>query len=91
MKPVLDYIKEFEFKNIFAFLLMYKMLDMLSKYPELRDLLIVLITLVVKHYYDSNTQSLAQNKTVSKALETAQAAPIVVPEGSITISNDAKV
>jgi len=75
MKAFFDYIKAFAFKNFFAFCLTGGLLYILLVSPQLRDLTIVLLTLVVKHYFDSNTGSMAKDITISKALDQAQQLP----------------
>lgn len=65
MKHIFDYIQRFKFKDAFAVFLIWRMLDILSKDPTLRDLLIVLITLIVKHFYDSNVGSSKKDETIS--------------------------
>lgn len=76
MKPFFEYIEKFSFKNIFALLLCYKMLDLLDEKSSLRDILIVLLTLIIKHYYDSNTGAVKRDETISKALDAAQSKSI---------------
>lgn len=77
MKQFFDYIKAFAFKNLFAIFITWQLLDLLRNSPELRDLIIVLLTLIVKHFYDSNTGSAAKDATISKALDQAQQLPAV--------------
>lgn len=77
MREFFKYIKEFPFKNLFALLLVYKLLAILESNPTLRDILIVLLTLIVKHYFDSNTGAEKRDATISKALGMTSSNPVV--------------
>lgn len=86
MKPFFDYIEKFHFKNLFALLLCYKMLDLLDAKSSLRDILIVLLTLIIKHYFDSNTGAVKRDETISKALDSAQAKTASTVENADTVN-----
>lgn len=72
MKLFFDYIKEFEFKNLFAILLTGGLIYLLATRNEIRSDCLILLTLIVKHFYDSNTSAVKRDATISKALESAQ-------------------
>ena len=91
MKSIFDYIKSFAFKNLFAIFLTWQLLDILRRSPELRDLIIVLLTLVVKHFFDSNTGSVAKDITISKALDNAHQLPAVNTPVATTETGDINV
>lgn len=80
MKTLFDYIKNFAFKNFFALLLVPYMLWMVKEDPTLKDLLIVLITLIIKHFFDSNTGSQKKDETISTLANNQQA-------GNTTVQN----
>ena len=69
MKEFFKYIKEYPFKNLFALYLVYKLLSILEQNTSLRDILIVLLTLIIKHYFDSNTGAEKRDATISRALD----------------------
>lgn len=75
MKSILDYLKNYPFKNFFALLLSWYLLKIMNEQPAMKDLLIVLLTLIVKHFFDSTTGSVAKDVTISKALDQAQQLP----------------
>lgn len=72
---LLEQIHKFPFKNFLAIPLIYGLLWLMANVPSLHDSCVVLLTLVVKYYYDSNTSSAAKDATISKALDTAQMLP----------------
>ncbi|MDB5288593.1 MAG: hypothetical protein JWR05_3542 [Mucilaginibacter sp.] len=75
MKPLFDYLKYFQFKNLLAVFLIYYLVELLKNTPALHDSCIVLLTLVVKYYYDASTGSTKKDETISKALDNAQQTP----------------
>lgn len=77
MKSIFDYIHSFPFKNFLALPLICGLLWLMANVPALHDSCVVLLTLVVKYYYDSNTNSAAKDLTISKALDNAQQLPAV--------------
>lgn len=75
MKQVFDYLKCFPFKNAFAVFLIWKLFDILQFVPALHDSCIVLLTLIVKYFYDTSMASGKKDETISKALDNAQMTP----------------
>lgn len=84
MKPLFDYIQKFQFKNFLAILAMLLLFHTLWVYQIYKDVILVLLTLLFKHYWDSNTGSTAKDATISKALDNAQQLP---PTGQSTVQN----
>lgn len=72
---MLDFIKHFAFKNFLAVPLIIGLLWLMADVPSLHDSCVVLLTLVVKYYYDNSTSQSAKDATISKALDTAQKLP----------------
>lgn len=83
MKSLFDYIKSFPFKNVLAMPLIWYLLHIMEMEPSLHDSCIVLLTLVVKYFYDSSNSSAAKDATISKALTVAQNTP-----GTPTVNAD---
>ena len=77
MKPFFDYIKGFAFKNFLAMPLICGLLWLMANVPSLHDSCVVLLTLVVKYYYDTSNASSQKDATISKALDQAQQLPAV--------------
>lgn len=80
MKSITDYVKSFPFKNVFAVFLVYELLELLKGTPSLHDSCIVLLTLVVKYFYDTSSASSKKDETISSALDKAQMTPSVPVE-----------
>ena len=91
MKAFFDYIKGFAFKNVFALFLAWQLLRLLEIKPDLRDIIVILLTLIVKHFYDSNTTSAKKDETISKALDQAQQLPAVNSPTATTETGDINV
>jgi len=91
MKHFFDYIKGFAFKNLFAIFLAWQLLRLLEIKPDLRDIIVILLTLIVKHFYDSNTTSVKKDETISKALDQAQQLPAVNSPAATTESGNVTV
>lgn len=72
---MIDFVKHFAFKNVLAVPLIAGLLWLMANVSTLHDSCVVLLTLIVKYYYDSSTASLAKDQTISKALDTAQKLP----------------
>lgn len=79
MKSFFEYIQKFTFKNFFALFLTTGLLYMLDTQPGLRDIMIVLLTLVVKYYFDTSNSSAKKDETIQQALTAAQQSPAVPP------------
>lgn len=77
MKNFFDYIKCFAFKNLLAMPLIGGLLYVIITVPAMHDSCIVLLTLVVKYYFDSSTGSAAKDATISQALTMAQQTPAI--------------
>ncbi len=77
MKALFDYIQKFPFKNFLALPLIYGLFWVMANYPALHDSCIVLLTLVVKYYYDTSTASSKKDETISRALDQAQQLPAI--------------
>lgn len=75
MKAIFEYIKCFQFKNILAIFLLYQLFNLLASVPSLHDSCIVLLTLIVKYFYDTGVASSKKDETISKALDNAQMTP----------------
>lgn len=84
MKPLFDYIQKFTFKNFLAIPLIVGLLWLMANVPSLHDSCVVLLTLVVKYYYDSSNSSTVKDATISQALNMAQQLPAV---GNGTVQN----
>ncbi len=91
MKLVLDYIRVFPFKNFLAIPLIAGLLYLMVHVPSLHDSTVVLLTLIVKYYYDSTTNSSAKDATISRALDQAQQLPAVGTAASPTVQNASNV
>lgn len=63
------------FKNFLAVFVLAIMFYLLQTRPELRDSMFVLITLVIKHYFDSNTESHKKDTTISDMAKSIPDAP----------------
>lgn len=98
MKPLFDYIHSFQFKNFFALPLTFGLLYLMENVPALHDSCLVLLTLVVKYYYDTGTASAKKDETISQALSAAQqlpavsngSSPIVGRADNVTVDNTQK-
>lgn len=75
MKALFDYIRCFAFKNFLALPLISGLLYLMATVPALHDSCLVLLTLVVKYYYDTSTASAKKDETISQALTAAQNTP----------------
>jgi len=75
MKDFFEYIKCFAFKNFLAIPLIVGLLWLMANVPALHDSCVVLLTLIVKYYYDSSNQSAKKDETISNALNAAQNTP----------------
>lgn len=75
MKNLFDYIEKFPFKNLLAIPLISGLLWLMANVPSLHDSCVVLLTLIVKYYYDTNAQSAVKDATISNALTVAQNTP----------------
>lgn len=72
---MIDFIKHFAFKNLLATPLIIGLLWLMANVPAIHDSCVVLLTLVVKYYYDSSNSNAAKDATISKALDAAQKLP----------------
>lgn len=81
MSALFDYIKQFPFKNLLALPLITGLLWLMANVPQLHDSCVVLLTLVVKYYFDSSNSSAAKDATISKALTAAQNTPATPTDG----------
>lgn len=77
MKNFFDFLKCLPFKNVLALPLIGGLMYVMISVPSLHDSCIVLLTLVVKYFYDSSTGSAAKDATISKALDQAQNTPAI--------------
>lgn len=77
MRSFFEYIKCFPFKNLLSVFLIYELIMLLKGTPSLHDSCIVLLTLVVKYYFDTSTGSTKKDETISKALDNAQQTPAI--------------
>lgn len=75
MTAIIEYIKGFPFKNLLALPLIWYLFQIMGAQPSLHDSCVILLTLVVKYYYDTNAQSAKKDETISKALTAAQNTP----------------
>ncbi len=75
MKEFFDYVKCFPFKNFLALPLITGLLYVMITVPALHDSCIVLLTLVVKYFYDNSNSSSKKDETISAALDKAQNTP----------------
>lgn len=75
MKDLFDYIKSFQFKNFLAAPLIYGLIYLAINVPSLHDSCIVLVTLIVKYFYDNSNSSSKKDETISNALDKAQNTP----------------
>ncbi|MDB5032247.1 hypothetical protein [Mucilaginibacter sp.] len=75
MKQFFDYLKGFPFKNLLAVFLLWELINLLKTTPQLHDSCIVLLTLVVKYFYDTSNSSSKKDETISAALDKAQMTP----------------
>lgn len=62
------------------------MLDLLDEKSSLRDILIVLLTLIIKHYFDSNTGAVKRDEVISQALTQAQGKVSPTVENAETVN-----
>jgi hypothetical protein len=81
MNSFFTYTKSFPFKNILAMPLIGGLLYVMVTIPQLHDSCVVLLTLVVKYYYDSSVQSAKKDETISQALTAAQNTPATPVDG----------
>ena len=65
------------FKNILAIPLIGGLMYTMITVPQLHDSCVVLLTLVVKYFYDTSNQSAIKDATISNALTAAQNTPAV--------------
>lgn len=77
MKQFFDYIYSFQFKNFLAIPLITGLLYLMATVPALHDSCVVLLTLVVKYFYDTSNQSAKKDETIAGALTAAQNTPAV--------------
>lgn len=77
MKYFFDYIKSFAFKNLLAIPLIAGLLWLMANVPSLHDSCVVLLTLVVKYYFDTSNASSKKDETISNALTMAQQLPAI--------------
>lgn len=77
MKTFFDYVQKFQFKNLLSLPLIAGLIWLMYTTPALHDSCIVLLTLVVKYYFDSSNQSAKKDETISNALTMAQQTPAV--------------
>lgn len=75
MKQFFDYVRSFAFKNLNAVILEVMLTYVLVNVPALHDACVVLLTLIVKYFYDSSTASAKKDETISNALTMAQQLP----------------
>lgn len=75
MKTILDYIYKFAFKNAFAVFLVYYLFKILLTVASLHDSCVVLLTLIVKFFFDTSNASAKKDETISNALTAAQQTP----------------
>jgi len=88
MKSIFDYIQKFQFKNFLAMVAMFLLFHTLWEYQIYKDVILVLLTLLFKHYWDSNTGAASKDATISKALDQAQQLPAVGSPTATTESGD---
>lgn len=53
------------FKNFFAFTITIILLYMIYSKPELRDVSIAILMLIIKHYYDNNTGNAKKDEAIA--------------------------
>jgi hypothetical protein len=73
----MKYLFDIPFKNILAIPLIGGLLYVMVTVPALHDSCVVLLTLVVKYFYDTSSQSAVKDQTISAALTAAQNTPAV--------------
>lgn len=73
----MKYLFDIPFKNILAIPLIGGLLYVMVTVPALHDSCVVLLTLVVKYFYDTSSQSAVKDATISNALTAAQQTPAV--------------
>lgn len=76
-----DYLKCFAFKNFNAIVLEIGLLWVLINVPAMHDTCTVLLTLIVKYFFDTSISSANKDETISSALTAAQQTP-AVPVGA---------
>jgi hypothetical protein len=69
------FAQQFAFKNILAMPLIGGLIYVMVTVPQLHDSCVVLLTLVVKYYYDNSAQSAKKDETIATALTVAQNTP----------------
>jgi len=82
MKHLLDYIKHFKFNNFLALMVVPILLYMLYTETTLRDLLIVLVTLIFRYYWDTSSSSSKKDETINNMAKS-------IPDAT-TVNQDAK-
>lgn len=73
----MKFLLDIPFKNILAIPLIGGLLYVMVTVPALHDSCVVLLTLVVKYFYDTSSQSAVKDATISNALTAAQQTPAV--------------
>lgn len=73
----MKYLLDIPFKNILALPLIGGLLYVMVTVPALHDSCVVLLTLVVKYFYDTSSQSAVKDATISNALIAAQNTPAI--------------
>lgn len=82
----LNFIQGFQFKNVLAPPLIAGLIYVMVTVPSLHDSCVVLLTLIVKYFYDTSNQSAKKDETISNALTAAQQTP-AVPQTTATPIN----
>lgn len=77
MNSLLNFLQCFPFKNALALPLIVGLLYVMATVPQLHDSCVVLLTLVVKYFYDTSSQSAKKDATIATALTAAQNTPAV--------------
>lgn len=70
-------ITQVPFKNVLAIPLIGALIYTMIMVPNLHDSCVVLLTLVVKYFYDTSSQSAVKDATISNALTAAQNTPAI--------------
>jgi len=76
MKPLFDYIQHFKFNNMLAIIVLPSMLYLLKVEPTLRDLLIVLITLMFRYYWEKSQSETKKDETIASMAKSIPDAPV---------------
>lgn len=77
MNDLYNFLKSIPFKNVLAIPLLSGLIYLMVYVPTLHDSIIVLLTLIVKYYYDTSTGATQKDATIAAALGNAQQTPAV--------------